>query len=232
MAGVTAEQSKPQPESIPGRERRRAPLTVKLAVEVISQAAGMAGVAENELCSVFASAMGDSHITDYMCRTLVGSEKMLSPTRFHNSVHNAPSGYWSITAENRLPSTFVSGFRNSLPNALLEAAATAVAEQRPTVLAIYDVAFGQPLFDACATAEDFAAAFVIDPAAQDSGWPLQIDIVNKRGEIPKSCETFIAERAANNPAAAALVLGEFLLGQANTQHWPLSGDTMLEIRRA
>jgi hypothetical protein len=213
----------PQSGSIPPRERRRAPLTVKLAVEVIHQAAEMAAIDESELCSVFASATGDSHITDYICRTLASNEKTLSPTRFHNSVHNAPSGYWSIAAGNRLPSTFVSGFRNSLSAALLESCAVAVAEQRPTVLVIYDVAFGQPLFDACPTREDFAAALIVSPAAKNSRWTLDIDISPTPADMPSSSLPYLQERTARNPSATALLLFEFLQQKNDAlQSWPLA----------
>mgnify|MGYP002075717815 CR=1 FL=1 len=30
-------------------------------------------------------------------------DRLISPTRFHNSVHNAPSGYWSIAARSTRP---------------------------------------------------------------------------------------------------------------------------------
>ena len=100
-AGPTLEESfvAPKPEAIPAKERRRAGLLINLAVEVAHQACDQAGVDKTQIPSVFTSAMGDTAITDYMCRKLSGDEKLLSPTKFHNSVHNAPSGYWSISAE-------------------------------------------------------------------------------------------------------------------------------------
>jgi len=215
----------PAPESIPARERRRAPLSVTMAIEVIDQAAAMAGVGQEKLCSVFSSSMGDSHITDYMCRTLAGPDKMLSPTRFHNSVHNTPSGYWSIGAENRLPSTFVSGFRDSFPIALLESISLAHSENKPTVLAIYDVAFGLPLYDVCPTSEDFAAAFIFEPDADNAQWGIEVEILAGHQPAPLSSNVFLAERVANNPAAAAL---NFCAALADPDYggirWPM-GDT-------
>jgi hypothetical protein len=215
----------PAPASIPARERRRAPLSVKMAIEVIDQAAAMAGFGQETLCSVFSSSMGDSHITDYMCRALAGPDKMLSPTRFHNSVHNTASGYWSIGAENRLPSTFVSGFRDSFPIALLESISIAHSENKPTVLAIYDVAFGMPLYDVCPTSEDFAAAFIVVPDAENARWGIDVDILAERHPAPVSGNAFLAERVANNPAAAAV---NFCAALATPNHtvlyWPM-GDT-------
>jgi hypothetical protein len=200
----------PSPAGIPARERRRAPLTVKLAIEVIEQASSMALVEQHELCSVFSSAMGDSHITDYMCRTLAGDDKTLSPTKFHNSVHNTPSGYWSIGANNRMPSTFVSGCRNSFSIALLETMSLAISEQKPTVLAIYDVAFGQPLFDVCPISEDFAAALIIDPDTSKATWSLELDTVLDPGEHSNPKNAYLADRVKCNPSASALILCEML----------------------
>ena len=82
----------PKPESVPPKERRRAGLMINLAVEVAHQACEDAGVDKSQIPSVFVSALGDTAITDYMCRKLAQPEKLLSPTKFHNSVHNAPPG--------------------------------------------------------------------------------------------------------------------------------------------
>jgi hypothetical protein len=215
----------PAPSSIPARERRRAPLTVKMAIEVIDQAAAMAGTPQHEMCSVFSSAMGDSHITDYMCRTLAGPGKLLSPTRFHNSVHNTPSGYWSIGAENRLPSTFVSGYWDSFSIALLESVSLALSENKATALVIYDVAFGQPLFDIAPISEDFAAAFIIVPEANQAPWAIEVQVVAESCPVPAASNAFLAERMEKNPAASALLLCELLaLQQPATLGWPM-GDT-------
>ncbi len=97
--------ARPAPACIPPRERRRAPLSVKLAVAVAEQACDRAGVAPADTVAVFASGMGDMDITDYMCRTLASDTPLVSPTKFHNSVHNAPVGYWTISQGARLHSS-------------------------------------------------------------------------------------------------------------------------------
>ncbi|MEJ0008028.1 MAG: beta-ketoacyl synthase chain length factor [Steroidobacteraceae bacterium] len=88
--------SRPQPSLLPPNERRRAPDTVAVALEVAQAACLNAGRDPAQLPTVFASTYGDLAITDYMCSTLARAPLTLSPTRFHNSVHNAASGYWSI----------------------------------------------------------------------------------------------------------------------------------------
>jgi 3-oxoacyl-(acyl-carrier-protein) synthase len=97
-----------KPELIPPRERRRAPMAVKMAIEVMDQACRMAAVEPSEVASVFASGMGDMQITDYMCRTLATAPRAVSPTKFHNSVHNAATGYWSIATHSHSPANAIS----------------------------------------------------------------------------------------------------------------------------
>jgi len=191
----------------------------------------MANVDEAEVCSVFSSAMGDNHITDAICRTLADENDILSPTLFHNSVHNVTSGYWCIATENRQPSTFVSCFKHSFSLALVETVATALSEQKTTVLAIYDTAFAMPLFDICPIREDFAAGFVIDPDTDSATWTFEISM-RPEGATYQSKNTYIAERIKNNPAALALSLCELIseeqssiclpMGFADDQHQALT----------
>ena len=84
------------PAILPPTARRRGSRSTRLAVQVAQESL------ENSICSadataaVFASSTGDPEITDQLCRTLALPEPTVSPTRFHNSVHNAPAGYWSM----------------------------------------------------------------------------------------------------------------------------------------
>ncbi|NJO12690.1 MAG: beta-ketoacyl synthase chain length factor, partial [Gammaproteobacteria bacterium] len=80
---------RPTPNLLAPTERRRAPDTVALALEVAAHACEAAGRSPAQLRSVFASTYGDLGISDYMCATLAGTPTLISPTRFHNSVHNA-----------------------------------------------------------------------------------------------------------------------------------------------
>ena len=87
---------RPAPEILPPAERRRAPDSVALALEVASAAMADAGRQGQSLPSVFTSAHGDLAVNDYMCTTLASQPTLISPTRFHNSVHNASAGYWTM----------------------------------------------------------------------------------------------------------------------------------------
>lgn len=168
--------ARPAPACIPPRERRRAPLSVKLAVAVAEQACTMAGVEPGEAVCVFASGMGDMDITDYMCRTLASDQPLVSPTKFHNSVHNAPVGYWSISQGARRSSNAVAGFLDTVPISLLEAATQCVTEQVPVLWASQDIASPEPfrmiadIPDACA----FALLFLPDNHPAGAGLGLAL----------------------------------------------------------
>lgn len=152
-----------QPELIPPRERRRAPQLVKMAIEVMDQACKMADMSPDDVAVVFSSAMGDMQITDYMCRALTKTPKLISPTRFHNSVHNAAPGYWSITTGAFTPATAVSAHEYTASMAFLEAAIQVVEENTPVVLVTQEVAAPLPLFDTCPSEQAFSAAVLMTP---------------------------------------------------------------------
>ena len=132
--------NRPAPTCIPPRERRRSPLAVKLAVEVAQQACEMADLPPSEAACLFAAGMGDMDITDYLCRTLAADDPMVSPTKFHNSVHNAPVGVWTISQSCHQASSAVSAFTHSVPASLLEAAIQASVEDRAVVWVCQDIA--------------------------------------------------------------------------------------------
>ncbi|CAN5265898.1 hypothetical protein BH24PSE2_BH24PSE2_13960 [soil metagenome] len=226
---VRAEAVAPAPPALPPRERRRAPLPVRLAVEVAHQACEMAGVDKTDIASVFTSAMGDTDITEYMCRALAAPVKMLSPTRFHNSVHNAPSGYWSISAGNRAPSSYAGSFHRTVPVALLEAATLCEAENRPVLLVVYDIANGPPFHDICPIAESFAAALVLDPdCGNTAGGSLELAVGAGSASSPEPQNLVLAGLAATNPAARCLPLLEALAAERPAElRWPLGTSVHL-----
>jgi len=154
---------RPSPQVLAPAERRRAPDTVALALEVA--AASMAGSGRNaaDVPCVFVSAHGDLSINDYMCSTLATDPTVLSPTRFHNSVHNAAVGYWTIGTGCMAASNSVSAYENSFAAGLLEAAVQCAADQSPVLLVGYDT----PAVGALTSVTDsqglLAVALVIAP---------------------------------------------------------------------
>jgi hypothetical protein len=128
----------PKPQIIPANERRRAPVAVRLAVESSWQAVNNANISPKDLACVFASGYGDTQLTDYMCRALNTENKQLSPTKFHNSVHNAAAGYWTISTVCNAPANSIAGLEWSVPLALLDAIIQSAQEQRPLLITCFD----------------------------------------------------------------------------------------------
>lgn len=155
--------ARPAAAALPANERRRAPDSVLLAIEVAGQAVAMSGRAASELACVFSSAYGDQLISDYMCATLAQAPAELSPTRFHNSVHNAPAGYWTIATGCHAASSAVSAGHASFGAGLLEAATLCVAEQRPVLLVCSDIAGSGPLREMSGSRIAFGCALVLSP---------------------------------------------------------------------
>ncbi|MEW8383556.1 MAG: beta-ketoacyl synthase chain length factor, partial [Candidatus Thiodiazotropha taylori] len=86
-----------KPSMLKPNERRRTTRTIKIALQAAEEALqGFTG--SESLASVFSSSEGDLDIIDQICLALTEEGRPVSPTQFHNSVHNAPAGYWSIGA--------------------------------------------------------------------------------------------------------------------------------------
>ena len=84
------------------------------ALDVAAAAVAASGHDARQLPSVFASAHADLAVVDALCDTLADDPLLLSPTRFHHSVHNAASGYWAIASGCTAPSSAVGAGRPTI----------------------------------------------------------------------------------------------------------------------
>lgn len=125
LSGAAAYHSAPTAittsELLPATERRRVGVPVKLALAVGQEAFAGAGRDAAATATVFASSGGDGDNLHQLCETLASPEREVSPTRFHNSVHNAAAGYWSIAMRAHAPSTSLCCHDASFAAGLLEA---------------------------------------------------------------------------------------------------------------
>ncbi|MGV8960243.1 MAG: beta-ketoacyl synthase chain length factor [Stenotrophomonas sp.] len=137
--------ARPTPQLLAANERRRAPETVAVALDVALAACHAADRDPASLPSVFTSTHGDLAITDYMCAALTDDPRTLSPTRFHNSVHNAAAGYWTIGAGALPPATALSAHEASFAQGLLEALAQLACGSEAVLLVGYDSQSTGPL---------------------------------------------------------------------------------------
>jgi hypothetical protein len=155
----------PMPAGLPPAERRRVGRVVKLALAVGLQATSKAGVEPAALPAVFASSGGDGHNCHEICEALSHEERLISPTRFHNSVHNAAAGYWSIATGSRAASNALCAFDASFAAGLLEAITQVVVEHTRVLLVAYDAQYPPPLFVKRPIPEAFGVALVLGPVA-------------------------------------------------------------------
>ncbi|MET0540531.1 MAG: beta-ketoacyl synthase chain length factor, partial [Variovorax sp.] len=154
---------RPAPQVLAPAERRRAPDTVALALEVAAAAIAASGRDATQLPCVFASAHGDLGINDYMCSTLARDPTLLSPTKFHNSVHNAAVGYWTIGTGCMAASNAITAFESSFATSLLEAATQCAADQVPVLLVGFDMPAVGPLASVAQSRGLLATALVLAP---------------------------------------------------------------------
>jgi hypothetical protein len=155
----------PIPDGLPPAERRRLGPVVKLALSVGLQATSRAGVEPDALPAVFTSSGGDGQNCHEICQSLSLAERMISPTRFHNSVHNAAAGYWSIATHSKAASNALCAFDVSFAAGLLEAVTQVVVDQTRVLLVAYDAQYPPPLFAKRPIPEAFGVAFVLAPQA-------------------------------------------------------------------
>ena len=156
----------PPPQRLPATERRRAGAVVKASIVVADQAVAAAGLDPATLATVFASSTGEPGNCHALCEALAAPERLVSPTRFTNSVHNAPGGYWHIAVQSMAPSTSLAAFDGSFAAGLLEAMAQVGASRAPVLLVVADVPYPEPLAAKRPTADVFALALLLAPGLQ------------------------------------------------------------------
>ncbi len=207
--------SRPSPTLLPAAERRRAPQSVAVALEVAREAVDMARGANtidsSSLASVFASAYGDLAIVDYLCETLAGDPRLLSPTRFHHSVHNAAAGYWSIATRDTGPTSAIAAGHETFAAGLLEAATQACCEDRPVLLVAFDTPAVSSLPLPIPSSTLFGIALVIAPAARAGRHGLArlaLRIHEGGTAFPVPRTSSLRALAASSPSARAIALAE------------------------
>ena len=192
---------------LPANERRRMIMTGKLTMAVGSEAFFHAGRDAAVTPTVFTSSGGDGETVHQILEELATPEREVSPTRFHNSVHNAPAGYWSIATRSHEPTTALCGHDASFAAGLLEAAAQVTAESRPVALIAYDLPYPEPLNAVRPIVSLFATALILSPAATDHSLARLTIALRRDGATPTLMpDAALEEMRIGNPAARSLPL--------------------------
>jgi Beta-ketoacyl synthase, N-terminal domain len=209
---VAGEASPPPSTLLSATERRRTGLAARLALIVAQQASEMAGIAPGAIPSVFATSNGDGAVVHTILEWLA-ADQPISPTQFHNSVHNTAAGYWSIATGSQQATTCLACHDATAAAALLKAMADVQTERRPLLLCVYDAPLPAPLHAKRQTCGSFGAAFVLAPRAGQSSL-CRLDVhYEGTPPVPGSEAPHLPalhDLARGNPAARMLRLLEAL----------------------
>jgi hypothetical protein len=208
------------PPALPPAERRRTGAAVRVALAAGAAAADAAQRSKDGLPTVFSASGGDGDNCHTICEVLASNERFISPTRFHNSVHNAPAGYWSIASQSMAASTSLAAFDGSFAAGLLEAVVQVQATGAPCLLIAYDSAYPEPLLSKRPIPDAFAVSLMLVPDRTERALAhLAVDLSDSAVE---RCSNEALERLrTSNPAARSLPL---LVALA----WPRSATVIVD----
>jgi hypothetical protein len=200
----------PSPEWLPPAERRRTSDIIRLAMVAGKEALANAQSSPSESATVFSSSGGSGEVIHQICESLASDDRDVSPTRFHNSVHNAPAGYWGIAAKNEWPSTSLCGHDESFAVGLIEAISQAKSQSHSVLLMVHDLPYPEPLNGVRPVYGLFSLALLI-AAAQDEKSLYSLSLDMSVAESDQNLETTLSNELLEafrlgNPAARALPL--------------------------
>ena len=155
----------PPPQCLPSAERRRTGAPVRLTLAVGLEASARAGADPASLAAVFSSSGGDGENCHEICQVLASGDRQLSPTRFHNSVHNAAAGYWGIATGATTAANALCAHDASFAAGLLEALCQVAVERTGVILVTYDTSYPEPMHSARPIPDACGVALVLRPAA-------------------------------------------------------------------
>ena len=216
----------PPPALLAPTERRRAGAAVRLALAVAEEASAASGLAAGAIPGVFATSNGDGAVLGALLETLASAAPQVSPTQFHNSVHNAGGGYWTIATSSRVPVTCLSCFDWTFAAGLLKAAAGVAVTAAPVLLCVYDLPMPELLAGVRPTRSSFGVGLVLAPPGTE-GALAELGVAYRAAPPDAGVGAprlpVLAALAARNPAARALPLLE-ALARAEADRGALAWD--------
>jgi hypothetical protein len=153
----------PPLECLPAAERRRTGKVVRLALSVGLEAVRHAAADAAVLPAVFSSSGGDGENCHAICEVLAGADRQISPTRFHNSVHNAASGYWGIATGATAAANALCAHDASFAAGLIECLAQLSVDETATLLIAYDADYPEPMRSVRPIPAAFGVALLLTP---------------------------------------------------------------------
>lgn len=197
----------PQAPMLPATERRRATPSTRLALAVAAEAIDAAGLDPAGLPAVFATSAGNPEIVNAMCVAMAERDYAVSPTRFHNSVHNAASGYFGIGASNRRAVTSLAAGDSGAGVGLLESLVQVATDSEPVLLVCVDVGYPFPLSEVRPMVGQWAVALVLAPTDLGPGRArIAARLAPEPGPNPALGHPALETSCAANPSARMLPL--------------------------
>jgi hypothetical protein len=130
--------TKPKPTQLPPRLRRRTSLLTRMAVDALEEASEAGGTTLAVARVILSSTWGELETTVDLLGQLAVPNGPISPTAFHNSVHNTATGYLSIATGNRTGASAIAAGPGGLAMGMLEAFMLLHAEADDVLLVCAD----------------------------------------------------------------------------------------------
>jgi len=212
---------------LPANERRRASQVVRLTLACAEQALQGSPFAIDQLRMVFASDEGTGEVCQQMLESLATTRE-ISPLVFHNSVHNAPSGYFSIGYQNRQSALSVSLGRESFASGLLCAVSEAQSSRQPVLFLNYDAPMPQPMRSLLGVEHASATAWIIAAAGEVSGHAALASFELALRQVPGGDRddgaSWLPSSWAGNGSADGFVALGLLAEARGTREFPLGAQ--------
>jgi hypothetical protein len=212
LAGTARDYTAPRFTLLVGRARRFTSLVTQLHIEVL----GALPEPTARRPAVFATRHGEIQTAHHLICEL-SSAGEVSSAHFAQSVHNTPSGLYSVATGNTAPSTTLTG-ANAIAAGWLEATLIARETGGPVVLSIADEPV-PPAFGGPAETVGVAAAFLVAPAAGRSAWLAFEDKSAAEAERPLELLARIVHLVATR-GSGTIMLGSMHAGGALGLHIP------------
>jgi hypothetical protein len=190
--------------------RRRTSNATRVAITAAGRACAAAGN-NHQLPAIFVSSVGEMQVTDKLCRSISRQEYPLSPTLFHNSVHNTAAGYWSMATGSMASMQAMGALDDGFALGLLEAWCQLQTVTEQVLLVVYDEAMPEQLLPDY-TWKACAFALVLDRDVRNH------PLVHRpfQATVPDSAWP-ITDFSVSNPAMAALPLFQALQQATSSQ---------------
>lgn len=221
----------PRLDLLPPVERRRTGMQVKVAFAAAQDALATAAADPSTLATIFTASGADGDVVNEICTMLAGSDRQISPTRFHNSVHNAAAGYWGIATSSREPSTSLCAYDWSFAAGLVEAACQIANGRQRLLLVAGDVPYPPPLLGARPVTLAFGTAMLLSRAGSGQGIAeIEVSVRRPAGIATRMADSRLEFLREDNPCARALpLLAALARGSAGSVSIEYVGGSMLAL---